>query len=136
MKRFAIVLLFVACASVPQQSPRVTVDAFLEALNTGDANVAKLFTEDATVFFPMNDRSLRANGREEIAKVFAALFAMPNYRGGTIVPEALQVQLLGDAAVVTFQLTSPNVTSRRTFVLRRESSGWKIVHLHGSNIRS
>lgn len=134
MKRFAFALLFVACASVPQ-SPRVPVDAFLQALNTGDENIGELFTDDATVFFPMNDRPLRANGRAEIASTFAALFAMPGYRGGLPAPQDLQVQLLGDAALVTFQNTSPNVTSRRTFVLRREGGAWKIVHLHGSNIR-
>jgi len=135
LKRLALVLLLVACASVPE-SPRVTVDAFLAALDTGDAVVGELFTEDATVFFPMNDRPLRANGRGEIAAVFASLFAMPGYRGGLPAPEDLRVQTSGETALVTFQNANPNVTSRRTFVLRREGGRWRIAHLHGSNIRS
>jgi hypothetical protein len=48
----------------------------------------------------------------------------------------LRVQTLGDVALITFQTTNPNVTSRRTFVLRRDGGRWRIVHLHGSNIRA
>ena len=115
-------------------STRATLDAFLTALSTGDAKIAELFTEDATVFFPRVDRPLRADGRAEIAATFAALFG-PNYRGGVMKPEALEIDCAGDMAVVTFQIVNPNVTSRRTFVLRREAGRWLIVHLHGSNVR-
>ena len=145
MKRLILLcVLLTACATSPVQndsdrqeclsSTRPTVDAFLAALTSGDAKIGELFTEDATVFFPMSDRPLRANGRAEIASTFAALFG-PNYRGGVITPEALEINCLGDAAVVTFQIVNPNVTSRRTFVLRREAGRWLIVHLHGSNVR-
>jgi hypothetical protein len=44
--------------------------------------------------------------------------------------------MIGEAALVTFQTTNPNMTSRRTFVLRRHGGRWLIVHLHGSNIRA
>lgn len=132
-------LLFVlSCASTPRSAPVETIDSFLTALDHGDAQIASLFAEDATVFFPMNDRPLRANGREEIASAFAGLFGMPGYQKGRGMPkpEELRVQRIGDAALVTFQTTNPNVTSRRTFVLRREGGRWRIVHLHGSNIRA
>jgi len=133
---FACVLLL-SCASTRDASLEQTIDAFIAALDHGDAGIAALFTDDATVFFPINDRPLRANGREEIASAFAALFAMPGYQKGRGLPrpEALRVQRIGDAALVTFQNTNPNVTSRRSFVLRREGERWRIVHLHGSNIR-
>ena len=139
MHRFsaAILLLLISCATTSATSPTQTIDAFIAALDNADANIATLFTDDATVFFPMNDRPLRANGREEIAAAFGSLFALPGYQKGRGMPkpEALRVQTLGDAALVTFQTTNPNVTSRRTVVLRREGGRWLIVHLHGSNIR-
>ena len=140
IRRLPIALLFfvLSCASTPRSSPTETIDAFLAALDLGDAQIATLFTDDATVFFPMNDRPLRANGREEIASAFAALFAMPGYQKGRGMPrpEELRVQRVGEAALVTFQTTNPNVTSRRTFVLRAEGGRWRIAHLHGSNIRA
>ncbi|HYC60008.1 MAG TPA: nuclear transport factor 2 family protein [Thermoanaerobaculia bacterium] len=139
MHRFcaAFLLLLISCATTSDTSPAQTIDAFLAALDHGDANIAALFTDDATVFFPMNDRPLRANGREEIASAFGSLFSLPGYQKGRGMPkpEALRVQSIGDAALATFQTTNPNVTSRRSFVLRREGGRWLIVHLHGSNIR-
>ncbi len=131
-------MFFMSCATVHDISPTQTIDAFLAALDHGDAKIAELFTDDATVFFPMNDRPLRANGHEEIVAAFTALFAMPGYQKGRGMPkpEELRVQMLGEAALVTFQTTNPNVTSRRTFVLRRDGGRWRIVHLHGSNIRA
>ena len=141
MKRHLTVvafLLLMSCATVPVTPPIHTIDAFLVALDQGDARIADLFTEDATVFFPMNDRSLRANGREEIRSAFTALFAMPGYQKGRGMPrpEELRMQRIGDATLVTFQTSNPNVTSRRTLVLRRDGGRWLIVHLHGSNIRA
>lgn len=134
----AMLLFVVSCATARDSSPEQTIDAFIAALDNGDAQIATLFTTDATVFFPMNDRPLRASGREEIASTFAGLFAMPGYQKGRGMPkpEALRVQRIGDAVLVTFQTTNPNVTSRRSFVLRREGRRWLIVHLHGSNIRA
>lgn len=124
------VLLLLALSATPQQ----TVESFLTALNDADPKIVALFADDATIFFPMSDRPLRANGRAEIEAAFTALFAqMANAKGkGMPPPESLRVQLLGEeAAIVTFQTTNPNVTSRRTFVLRRDGTQWKIVHLHG-----
>lgn len=134
----AILMFLMGCATTPVTPPIHTIDAFLVALDQGDPKIAELFTADATVFFPMNDRPLRADGREEIAAAFAALFAMPGYQKGKGMPrpEELWAQRIGDAAVVTFQTTNPNVTSRRTLVLRRDGGRWRIVHLHGSNIRA
>jgi ketosteroid isomerase-like protein len=134
----ATLLLLTSCVTARDISPRHTIDAFLAALDHGDESISQLFTDDATVFFPMNDRPLRANGRQEIIAAFTALFAMPAYQRGRGMPkpEELRVQMLGDTALVTFQTTGPHVTSRRTFVLRRDGGSWRVVHLHGSNIRA
>jgi uncharacterized protein (TIGR02246 family) len=133
VKRLLLIVLLAGCATTTG-SPEATVQDFLDALDKGDPKIAELFTEDATMFFPMNAQPLRLNGRAEIAAAFASLFG-PNYRGGMPPPGDLNVQRSGDTAVVTFQTTNPNVTSRRTLVLRREGGRWRIAHLHGSNMR-
>jgi uncharacterized protein (TIGR02246 family) len=133
LRRLLIALLLAACATT--SAPETTVQEFLAALDKGDPRIADLFTEDATMFFPMATQPLRLNGRAEIAAAFASLFGR-NYRGGMPPPQDLRVQRSGDTAVVTFQTTNPNVTSRRTLVLRREGGRWRIAHLHGSNIRA
>ncbi len=130
----AAMLLLTACVSVQAPPPQTAADAFLTALGSGDKDIANLFTEDATVFFPMNGAPLRANGRGEIAAVFATMFG-PDYKPWTPKPEDVRVQEFGEAAIVTFQMVNPNSTSRRTLVLRREAGRWRIAHLHGSNIR-
>lgn len=132
MKRLLIAIALAACATTG--TPEATVHEFLSALDRGDPRIADLFTEDATMFFPMNAQPLRLNGRAEIAAAFASLFG-PNYRGGMPPPQDLRVQRSGGTAVVTFQTVNPNVTSRRTLVLRREGGRWRIAHLHGSNVR-
>lgn len=131
---FAIAIVLLSACATTGGAPEATVQEFLAALDKGDPGIALLFTEDATMFFPMNAQPLRLNGRAEIAAAFASLFG-PNYRGGMPPPQDLRVQRSGDSAVVTFQTTNPNVTSRRTLVLRREGGRWRIAHLHGSNIR-
>jgi uncharacterized protein (TIGR02246 family) len=134
LKRLLFVLLFVACATTRRTPPEATIEAFLAALDKGDPNIASLFTTDATVFMPMLDQPVRIEGRDNIAATFGILFG-PNYRGGMPQREEQRVEMMGDVALVTFQTTNPNVTSRRTFVLRHEEGRWLIAHLHGSNIR-
>jgi ketosteroid isomerase-like protein len=51
-------------------------------------------------------------------------------------PKDLRLQALGDdVVVVTFHLdTDPTVERRRTLVFVRTDNGWKIAHLHASNV--
>lgn len=137
-KLILVAVLLASCATARNDSPLGVVDAFLSGLENADPNIGRLFADDATVFLPMNDRPLRVTGRADITAAFAALFAMPGYRGGSIPrPATPAVQWLGqDAAVITFEIVNPNITSRRTFVVRREGGEWRIVHLHGSNVRA
>jgi ketosteroid isomerase-like protein len=97
------------------------------------------FAEDATVFLPRADHAVRAQGRSEIERGFARVFA--DIKGtGTgppyldLQPHDLHVQSVGDVAVISFHLYDPGVLCRRTFVWRQQRDGWKIIHLHGSNI--
>ena len=52
-------------------SPAKVIDSFLTALNDADPKIVTLFADDATVFFPMNDRPLRATGRGDKTKFWA-----------------------------------------------------------------
>jgi ketosteroid isomerase-like protein len=102
------------------------------------------FLDDATVFFPTIDVR-RATGRSEFEPGWRAQFERlralatngPPYV--SLDPRDLHVQLLGDTAVVTFELPPDPARSgaglgRRTVVLRRTPDGWKIAHLHASNV--
>jgi ketosteroid isomerase-like protein len=52
-----------------------------------------------------------------------------------IQPRDLEIQMIGDVAVVTFHLDDrPPMVNRRTLVLRKTSTGWKIAHLHASEV--
>jgi ketosteroid isomerase-like protein len=51
-----------------------------------------------------------------------------------IEPVDLEIQVFGDAALVTFHLEGNQRLGRRTFVLALIDDAWKIVHLHASNV--
>ena len=52
-----------------------------------------------------------------------------------IEPADLEIQMFGDAALVTFHLAGNDERlGRRTFVLALIEDAWKIVHLHASNV--
>lgn len=104
--------------------------ADLNALNY-DAIVGH-FAPDATAFFPVV-RAERAGGKEAIAQVFRDYVA-GNTKKTNIVPEDLLVQESRNMAVITFNVHNPSAISRRTFVWRRDSGGWRIVHMHASNV--
>ena len=50
-------------------------------------------------------------------------------------PLDLRVEKLSEEVVlITFHLVDRGTVSRRTLVFKREPDGWKIVHIHASNI--
>jgi len=99
------------------------------------------FADDATVFYP-RDRANRANGRMEVEEYFKHVFEQ--IRAGRskgpymdIQPRELRIQVLGDVAIATFHLDDrPGFINRRTLVLRKTAAGWKIAHLHASEVAS
>ncbi|HET7435267.1 MAG TPA: nuclear transport factor 2 family protein [Thermoanaerobaculia bacterium] len=135
MIRWTLALLLLAsCASVTTSNPADIAQQLTRAIEQADVDGAMaLFADDATVYFPINDVPLRADGRAAIEAVFRKYFTSPSR--GHFEPANLHVQRAGDAAIVTFEIRNPNVTSRRTLVLRARGGTWKIVHLHASNIR-
>ncbi len=123
--------------------------AFLKAFENCDLpKMEDFFAEDA-VMFPQvvmsskatedidPSRYRRCNGMsldikkrtEELPKQVPG----PPYH--SLVPEDLRIQLFSDVAVATFHLhLKQGLFARRTVVLARKNSSWKIVHIHPSSI--
>jgi ketosteroid isomerase-like protein len=83
----------------------------------------------------------RASGRAEFEKTFKAVFEQ--IRDGKtaapymdIRPRGLRIQMIGKVAIATFHLDDrAGFINRRTLVLKKTKTGWKIVHLHASEVR-
>ncbi len=113
---------------------------FIEAFNNLDwEKFSRSFSDDATVFFPFPQVPRLANGRAEVEEVFKSFFdqlrkrkSEPPYQN--IVPKDVNVQVLKDAAIVTFHLGVDDPLGRRTVVFQKQKGKWFIVHLHASVI--
>jgi len=153
----ATALLTVSAASGQQPAP--VSRAAASATDSADAHRAALgflaafdslqwepfrayLADDVTMFFPFADTPRRADGRDSVEARFRRFFdaglAAWSRSGRTgsprmgITPRDLRVQVIGDAAVVSFHLgtTTP---SRRSIVFARRAPGeWKVVHWHAS----
>lgn len=122
-----------ACATVRDRGARGAMDAFMADLNALNYDgIVSHYADDATAFFPVV-KAERADGKPAIAQVFRDYVA-GNTKKTNIVPEELRVQEYGDVAIVTFIVHNPSAISRRTFVWHHSARGWKIVHMHASNI--
>lgn len=142
---FALLLLVVFAQSQPAPAPadadvREALVHFIRAFDDLDWEHFRLaFDDNATVFYP-RAMPRRANGRVEFEKAFKTVFQQ--IRGSKtaapymdIQPKELRIQLFGDVAITTFHLDDrPGFLNRRTIVLNKTEKGWKIVHLHASEV--
>lgn len=99
------------------------------------------FSDSATVFHPAPEMAERVTGPRGIDSTFRAVFAgvRAHASGGPpyhrLVPGDLRIQPLSAALVlVTFHLRNAERLARRTVIFRQEDAGWRILHLHASNI--
>lgn len=111
---------------------------FVAAFNALDrSRFDPLFADDVTLFFPSAPFEVRrVDGKEAVLKWFGKFFDAARSRGGklNIQPLDLRVQDYGNVAVVTFHLAGgADEIGRRTLVLRKHGSDWRIVHLHASS---
>lgn len=132
----------VRLADGPQSEIRSFLAEFITAFDNLEwEKFRNAFVDDATVFYP-RDRANRANGRNEFEEHFKQVFEQ--IRAGRskgpymdLQPRELRIQILGDVAIVTFHLGDrPGFINRRTLVLRKTTAGWKIAHLHASEVPS
>jgi len=99
------------------------------------------FDDDATAFFPTPEPPQRFEGRAAVEAQFQRVFnalrttapSGPPFQ--RLVPEELRIDQIGtDTAVATFHLRNEQRLARRTIVFRRTARGWRIAHLHASNV--
>jgi ketosteroid isomerase-like protein len=114
---------------------------FVEAFNTLDwETFQRSFAYDASVFNPQIPEVsvlTRLDGRESVEANFRNVFDAARRSGARlhIVPRNVRVQSLKDAAVVTFEFDRGSSSfGRRTLVFARQPDGWKIIHVHASNV--
>lgn len=142
---FFTVLISVSLAAqtkpiTAESEVRASLAQFIHAFDYLDWETFRLsFDDSATVFYPRAFPA-RATGRPEFEKTFKQVFEQ--IRGGKttapymdIQPRDLHVQLFGNLAIATFHLEDrPGFLNRRTIVLSKTTAGWKIVHLHASEV--
>ena len=130
-------------ASVPsaEEIERV-VTGFLAAVDAGDrALLGESFDREATMYFPFADTPGLVSGRAAILDRFDRLFAAWRRRGITtpyvgFAPTQLQTHGAGPGhALATFTVGIEGAPGRRSVLFRRSAAGWKILHLHASNLR-
>jgi ketosteroid isomerase-like protein len=129
--------------TTPTQAQSEVRDAlanFVHAFDDLDWETFRLaFSDDATVFYPRGFPE-HASGRAEFEKTFKVVFEQirgnktkPPYMD--IQPKDMKVQMFGNVAIVTFHLDDrAGFLNRRTIVLNQTKAGWKIVHLHASEV--
>lgn len=111
--------------------------SFVAAMNALDLDrFAAYFAPEAVAFFPGPPHPDRkVEGQAAIAEEFQGLFDHVRARAGrlNVQPRDLSILQHGEMAVATFHLGAPERLQRRTIVLRRHESTWRIVHLHASS---
>jgi SnoaL-like protein len=147
-----LVLLLGACTASrePKQpaEPRNDTAAVTQAATTflaafdslnWDSFVAHL-SDSVDGYWPRPDTAERLRNRAAVEARFKALFAQlratrpgPPYLHLKI--SDFGVRIFQDVGLVTFELADvPDTIGRRTLVFHRDPAGWRIVHLHASNL--
>ena len=107
-------------ASAGPAEVRAAVDTFVRAFEALDWPAFRAcFVEGATVFHPAPPHVLRTDSPESFERARAAV----------------NIRLLAEkVALVTFHLPDGETMGGRTVVLQKLEAGWKIVHIHASNL--
>ena len=132
----------------PTSGPEKALRDFLRAFEDCDLKAMELaFATDATSFDrivmapetrgPIDLRDYRRMrgmppGMRKAAEELPRGKTSPPYQ--SLEPRDLLIQKSADVAVCTFHLEHPHALGRRTVILQRQSEGWKIIHIHASNV--
>lgn len=126
-----------------KDGPEEALMAFLRAFEDCDLpRMEAAFARDATCF----DRAPREpgdlaryrrktgmpDGMRQLAMNLPKSAAGPPYQ--RLDPRNLACETYGEIALCTFELDGADGLGRRTIVLRRQEGGWKIIHIHASNV--
>jgi ketosteroid isomerase-like protein len=119
---------------------REVLTRFVRVFDDPDWQTFRLAFDDNAIVFCPRAFPERANGRIEFEKTFKTVFEQ--IRSGKtatpcmdIQPKDMKIQLFGNVAIATFHLDDrAGFVNRRTIVLDKSETGWKIVHLHASEV--
>jgi len=150
--RNALLLLAIICLTCEpfaaydnsQKGVEQAFARFMTAFNNLDWEMFRsAFAEDVSVFnpdIPEAPNLDRIDGRRQVDESFKSVFAATRRQSSGppylhIVPRNIRIQTYGDSAILTFEFDrGANSIGRRTFAFHRESAGWKIAHIHASNV--
>lgn len=115
---------------------------FIDTFNARDFDAFRgTFADDISFFVDRPFPPQRLDGRLAAEGVFRNGFAASHSAVGGATPPAppplvpldLRVQAYGDVAIVSFIIRRPTEVARRTLVMHRGPTGWRIVHIHASS---
>ena len=119
------------------------LSAFLKAFDNLDWQAFRTcFSSTPTIFHPAAPNIRRIDSPDQFEKAWRGVFERIKKSSGRTSPPYMNLnpldlrveRLSEDVALVTFHLVDGSTVNRRTLVFKRDPDGWKIVHLHASNI--
>jgi ketosteroid isomerase-like protein len=119
------------------------LSTFLTAFNNLDWQAFRAcFSDTATIFHPAVPNIRRIDSPEQFNTAWLGVFERIKKSSGRTSPPYMNLnpldlrveKLSEDVALVTFHLVDGSTLNRRTLVFKRNPDGWKIVHIHASNI--
>ena len=125
------------------RGPAETLRAFLMAFENCDLPLMEsFFAPDATYFDRAQPGSRNVEsyergigmpaGMRELAEQLPRAGGRAPYH--KVEPQNLLIQSFENVALCTFHLLNADTLGRRTVVLNRRHEGWRIVHIHASNV--
>jgi ketosteroid isomerase-like protein len=124
-------------------SAEEALSAFVTAFDNLDWQAFRTcFSTTATIFHPAAPNTKLIDSPEQFEKAWLGVFERIKKSSGrtsppymSLHPLDLRVERLSeDVVLITFHLVDGGTVCRRTLVFKREPDGWKIVHIHASNI--
>jgi ketosteroid isomerase-like protein len=126
-------------------SIEAALSMFLTAFDNLDWQAFRAcFSDTATIFHPAAPNIRRIDSPDQFEKAWLGVFERIKKNSGRTSPPYMSLnpldlrieKLSEDVALVTFHLVDVSTLNRRTLVFKREPNGWKIVHIHASNINA
>jgi hypothetical protein len=130
-----------------QNGPRQTVEQALSTFLTAFDNLdwpafRACFNDRPTMFHPAGPNVRRVDTPEEFDAAWHLVFERIRKNSGRTSPPYIKLSpmdlridpLAENVSLVTFHLIDVGTLSRRTLIFQHYEDGWKIVHIHASNL--
>lgn len=139
--------LSLACAADEPPPVRDTVEhalsTFVRAFEDLDwKTFRECFSDRPSMFHPAAPNIRRVDSPEDFDKAWRGVFEGIRKESGRTSPPYMKLEpsdlriepLSDDVTLVSFHLVQEKSVGRRTLIFKRSPDGWKIVHIHASNI--